>query len=44
MLLDIEMIVIRSNITAEARADAAEKFNSKLSSAKMLLGTYQTCS
>jgi len=44
MLLDIEVIVIRSNMTSTERIEAADRFNSKASTVKILLSTYQTYS
>ncbi len=44
MLLDIKVVVIRSNITSTERTETADRFNSKISTIKVLLSTYQTYS
>ncbi len=40
MLLDIEVVIIRFNITFIERIEAADRFNSKISTVKVLLSIY----
>jgi len=41
ILLDIEVVVIRSNMIFIKRTEAADRFNSKILTIKILLNTYQ---